>query len=128
MPIRVEVYLYDSNTYSFTFSFLKEGDMPHCRIRPLALMLLATSLVLTSLWAPRPGQAQAPQTVSRTFPQTGKTVSGKFLEYWLIHGGLPQQGFPISSELNEVSDTNGKAYTVQYFERAVFESSVATNQ
>ncbi|HVF98763.1 MAG TPA: erythromycin esterase family protein [Chloroflexia bacterium] len=62
-----------------------------------------------------------PSGVSRTFPETGKTVQGLFLQYWLSHGGLPQQGYPISEEMQEKSDTDGKTYTVQYFERAVFE-------
>ncbi|HYP39420.1 MAG TPA: hypothetical protein VEX13_03590 [Chloroflexia bacterium] len=61
------------------------------------------------------------QSGSRTFPETNKTVKGRFLEYWDTHGGLPQQGYPISEEMQEVSDTNGRTYTVQYFERAVFE-------
>jgi uncharacterized cupredoxin-like copper-binding protein len=61
------------------------------------------------------------QSDSRTFPDTGKTVRGKFLAYWDGHGGLAQQGFPISDEMQEVSPTDGKTYTVQYFERAVFE-------
>jgi hypothetical protein len=65
-------------------------------------------------------QAQA-QPGCRTFPETGKTVCGKFLSYWLTNGGLPQQGYPISAEFTEVSDLNGQPYTVQYFERAVFE-------
>jgi len=58
---------------------------------------------------------------SRTFPETGKTVSGKFLDYWNNNGGLAQQGYPISDEVQEQSDTDGKTYTMQYFERAVFE-------
>ena len=57
----------------------------------------------------------------RLFPETGKTVQGRFLQYWTANGELPQQGFPISEEMQEVSDTDGKSYTVQYFERAVFE-------
>jgi methionine-rich copper-binding protein CopC len=56
-----------------------------------------------------------------TFPETGKTVCDKFMDYWNNHGGLAQQGYPISGEMQEVSDTDGKTYTVQYFERAVFE-------
>jgi methionine-rich copper-binding protein CopC len=56
-----------------------------------------------------------------TFPETGKTVCGKFLDYWNSHGGLAQQGYPISGEMQEVSATDGKTYLVQYFERAVFE-------
>lgn len=58
---------------------------------------------------------------SRKFPETGKSVSGVFLDYWNSHGGLAQQGYPISDLMQEVSDLNGKAYTVQFFERAVFE-------
>jgi plastocyanin len=66
-----------------------------------------------------PGYAQGS---SRTFAETGKTVKGRFLEYWNQNGGLAQQGLPISEEMQEKSDTDGKTYTVQYFERAVFES------
>ena len=58
---------------------------------------------------------------SVTFPETGKTVKGKFLTYWRANGGLAQQGFPISEEMSDRSDTDGKIYTMQYFERAVFE-------
>jgi hypothetical protein len=57
----------------------------------------------------------------QTFPQTGHNVCGQFLAYWKGHGGLAQQGYPISEEFIETSDLNGKPYTVQYFERAVFE-------
>jgi hypothetical protein len=55
------------------------------------------------------------------FPETGKRVGGTFLQYWQQNGGLAQQGFPISDEFTEISETDGKPYTVQYFERAVFE-------
>ncbi|HET6261537.1 MAG TPA: hypothetical protein VFG99_04785, partial [Chloroflexia bacterium] len=66
-------------------------------------------------------QAELPGNGSRTFPETGKTVRGLFLDYWDAHGGLAQQGYPISELLSEKSDLDGKSYTVQYFERAVFE-------
>jgi glucose/arabinose dehydrogenase len=64
---------------------------------------------------------QVPGNGSRTFPETGKTVRGLFLDYWDMSGGLAQQGFPISDVMTGVSDLNGRLYTVQYFERAVFE-------
>lgn len=62
-----------------------------------------------------------PGTGSRLFPETGKSVAGLFLDYWQANGGLPQQGYPISELLGEVSPLDGKPYTVQYTERAVFE-------
>ena len=61
------------------------------------------------------------QAGSRRFPETGKTVSGDFLGYWDTHGGLLRFGYPISDQMQERSDTDGKTYSVQYFERAVFE-------
>lgn len=82
-------------------------------------LLLALLLVVPPVVAARAGQGQ-PQ--SRTFPETGKTVSGRFLEYWNTHGGVAQQGYPISDEIQEKSESDGRTYTVQYFERAVFES------
>ena len=57
----------------------------------------------------------------RAFPQTGKTVKGLFLDYWDAHGGLAQQGYPISDQFQERSDLDGKTYIVQYFERSVIE-------
>jgi hypothetical protein len=57
----------------------------------------------------------------QAFAQTSHKVCGKFLDYWQKHGGLAQQGYPLSEEFTETSALNGKPYTVQYFERAVFE-------
>src|SRR5437016_14411714 len=82
-----------------------------------ALLLATTQSAVPSL----AGIAQPDQPDSRTFPETGKVVRGKFLAYWETHGGVAQQGYPISEEMQEKSDTDGKVYTVQYFERAVFE-------
>ncbi len=55
------------------------------------------------------------------FPETGHSLSFAFLGYWNRNGGLSQFGYPISEEMTEVSPTDGKQYTVQYFERARFE-------
>ncbi|MBF6613311.1 MAG: hypothetical protein IVW55_09305 [Chloroflexi bacterium] len=73
------------------------------------------------LTAAAPAPPALPDTGSSLFPQTGKSVSGIFLDYWKTHGGLQQQGYPISELMQEKSDLDGKTYTVQYFERAVFE-------
>ena len=55
------------------------------------------------------------------YPQTGHTLRGRFQVYWTGHGGLPQFGYPLTEEFAEVSPTDGRTYTVEYFERARFE-------
>jgi hypothetical protein len=52
---------------------------------------------------------------------TQHSLNSGFLSYWRGHGGLAQFGYPLSEETPEVSPTDGKTYTVQYFERARFE-------
>jgi hypothetical protein len=54
-------------------------------------------------------------TDNRYFSDTAHNLSGIFRSYWETHGGLEQQGFPITEVLTE-SDRQ-----VQYFERSVFE-------
>jgi hypothetical protein len=68
-----------------------------------------------------PNQVPNRSASSILYPETGKRLGGKFLDYWQTHGGLAQQGYPISDEFTERSDLDGNLYTVQYFERAVFE-------
>ncbi|MBA2451586.1 MAG: N-acetylmuramoyl-L-alanine amidase, partial [Chloroflexia bacterium] len=55
------------------------------------------------------------------FPETGHTLSGNFLDFWLENGGLPIFGYPISERFEEVSETDGELHVVQYFERNRFE-------
>src|SRR3954469_18664756 len=80
----------------------------------LALFALVAGLFPASMSATR---TQA-QDNCQKFTETGKSVCGRFLEYWTQNGGLTQQGFPISDAKNEKSDTNGKTYMTQYFERS----------
>lgn len=51
------------------------------------------------------------------FQETSHNLSGKLLQYWQSTGGLPVYGYPISEQFTEVSKSDGKAYTVQYFQR-----------
>ncbi|HKP52129.1 MAG TPA: hypothetical protein VJ183_05710 [Chloroflexia bacterium] len=100
--------------------------MKHQIARPLTITLLITLVIPTfSVGVDARHSSAYPaysaQGNSRLFPETGKTVGGRFLEYWDSHGGLAQQGFPISEVIQERSDTDGKIYDMQYFERAVFE-------
>jgi hypothetical protein len=90
--------------------------LPYIGIAIAAVVLTTLLQLLAHLQSFAQGQ-----TGCRTFQETGKTVCGRFLQYWQENGGLPQQGYPISNEFSEKSDLDGKTYTVQYFERAVFE-------
>ncbi|MGA7732599.1 MAG: hypothetical protein WCD37_15170 [Chloroflexia bacterium] len=87
------------------------------------LFALALSLSMT----PTASYKAKVQTSCQHFKESGRTICGKFLGYWLKTGGLAQQGYPISSEMLEESDTDGKTYVVQYFERAVFERHPENN-
>ncbi|HKP53568.1 MAG TPA: discoidin domain-containing protein [Chloroflexia bacterium] len=77
--------------------------------------------VTQSSVTPPVAQLDVPGVDTFTFPETGKAAAGIFMDYWQTHGGLAQQGYPVSGLLREKSDLNGLTYTVQYFERAVFE-------
>ncbi len=81
--------------------------------------LLPAALLLVGAVAAQPGALAADATVY--FTQTHHTVAGAFLDYWRTHGGVAQQGYPITEEFGEQSRVDGKTYVVQYFERAVFE-------
>jgi hypothetical protein len=84
--------------------------------------LLLTLAFLAGLAAPRLPLAFGAQTDSRYFPETHHYIKGLFLKYWNEHGALAQQGYPLTEEFTEASQTDvGKSYTVQYFERAIFE-------
>jgi len=101
---------------------LRAGDMARTRtFRAVVAALMVLAVVGAAGAVPAREASAQTQGSSKTFTETGKTVKGKFLDYWNAHGGLAQQGYPISEQVQERSDTDGKTYTVQYFERAVFE-------
>jgi hypothetical protein len=56
----------------------------------------------------------------RYFPETGYAVGGVFLRFYDEYGGLDIFGLPISEEFDEVLP-DGRAYRVQYFQRARME-------
>src|SRR5207253_2645385 len=49
------------------------------------------------------------------FPETGHNLKGIFADYWVSHGGLTQQGYPLTEPYEQVSDVDGKVYLTQYF-------------
>jgi hypothetical protein len=72
---------------------------------------------------PPPAVQYSPSNLTAPFyfPQTGHTLRGEFLNYWLRNGGVDQFGFPLTEEFEEESRADGKKYVVQYFERQRFE-------
>jgi DNA-binding beta-propeller fold protein YncE len=58
---------------------------------------------------------------SQFFPETGHTVSGKFLQYWKANGGLATYGYPITDAQPETDPETGKTFLTQWFERNRFE-------
>ena len=83
--------------------------------------LLAGLLALLAALAGVAATSRPATAAEQCFPATGRCVSGLFYQYWQANGGLAQQGYPISDELDEVSPTDGRPYRAQYFERARFE-------
>ncbi|HEX2914554.1 MAG TPA: 6-bladed beta-propeller [Chloroflexia bacterium] len=85
-----------------------------------ALLLLSAGLALIFCgFVVVPSQVRAEN--SQYFAQTGKTVSGKFLDYWQNNGGLATFGYPITDAQNEVDPETGKTFLTQWFERNRFE-------
>ncbi len=70
----------------------------------------------------------APLTGLAFFQETTHNLGGSFRAYWESHGGLAIFGYPISEEFSEVSATDGKTYTVQYFQRNRFEFHPENNE
>ena len=81
----------------------------------LGLTLLTAGLVTTG-----PTTVKAATDLTY-FEATGHYLSGSFKTYWEQNGGLEQFGYPLTEVLQEKSVGDGKLYTTQYFERAIFE-------
>jgi hypothetical protein len=118
----IEISDLDGKTYTVQY-FERAVFEKHIENKPPFDVLL--SQLGTFQYKATYGDAGAPgqqaQTAGRLFKETGYYVAEPFLAYWSTHGGLAQQGYPISNEFTETSPLDGKPYTVQYFERAVFE-------
>ncbi len=85
----------------------------------LLTLLIVSIFVLSVMLLPRQTAWAAGEGPAYTFPQTGHTVSGRFLTFWNEEGGLAAFGFPIGEEQTFILD--GHETQVQYFERTRFE-------
>ena len=73
---------------------------------------LAVILLLLILLAPVATRVEGAAD-DLCFPETGRCTSALFSTYWWEHGGLAQQGYPLSDLIDEVSPVDGRAYRVQ---------------
>jgi len=64
---------------------------------------------------------------TRFFAETGYSIAPPFRAIWEHHGGLQLIGYPISPPFAQTDPSNGRTYTVQYFERARIEHFPATD-
>ncbi|MBN1260060.1 MAG: hypothetical protein JXB35_05200 [Anaerolineae bacterium] len=83
--------------------------------RLIGLRLGLIVLVAAGFLLVRTGMAQSP-TDYRYFPETGHGVSGEFLTYFNLHGGLEIFGYPITEPFVD------RGVPVQYFQNARFEA------
>ena len=90
------------------------------RIMNITAMALAIAFLFALSLLAQPTASMA-QAGDHYFSETGHNVPAIFYQYWLSHGGLEQQGFPITDAKMEKNSVDGKDYLTQYFERARFE-------
>jgi ABC-type transport system substrate-binding protein len=89
----------------------------------LGMLLLGTSPAVFSASATLTSPTQQERT--RHFSETNLDVSGAFLDVWesgrSFEDSLSVNGLPLTTRHEEISLSDGKAYQVQWFERARFE-------
>jgi SpoIID/LytB domain protein len=90
---------------------------------PYEVQLALLGDVLTTERRPFPATAPFARSNERVyFPETSHGLHHAFLSFWRARGGLDVFGYPISEEMPETNDDGtGRAYTVQYFQRARLE-------
>lgn len=86
--------------------------------KPRVAGLFAVFMLLAGFMTPQATLAQSGQQCFNV-PGITNCIQGRFLQYWRENGGLPVFGYPITAEFRE--ETPEGVYTVQYFERNVFE-------
>jgi hypothetical protein len=109
-------------------TWCKEDSMSRFLVHMSIVLTLCLPWVVPALAAPHSPQEVPPSRTtgeSRTFSETGFTVSDYFYRTWRdTPNALYVYGLPISQPFIEQSfSTPGEYYRVQYFERAVLEEN-----
>lgn len=91
------------------------------RALTLSLTAFAVTVIFTVVALLQMPISTMAQAGDHYFSETGHNVPAVFYQYWQTHGGLEQQGYPITDAKMEKNSVDGKDYLTQYFERARFE-------
>ncbi|HLL60857.1 MAG TPA: hypothetical protein VK338_04010 [Candidatus Nitrosocosmicus sp.] len=90
-------------------------------LKRTAALAIALTMLIPSF---NPSSAVA-QADCVAFQQTGQSVCGRFLQVWKsgrsFEDSLYLNGYPLTAPRPELSQTDGKVYTMQWFERARYE-------
>ncbi len=81
----------------------------------ILLRRLGADSITDELRNSEPFERRGEPEVGRYFPETGHSIQFGFRDHWEKWGGIRIFGFPMSTEFVE------NDFTVQYFERAIFE-------
>jgi uncharacterized protein YkwD len=76
--------------------------------RHFLVLLLASALLA-------PAAHTYAQPACRFFPETGRQICGRLLEYWDQSGGLSVFGYPIADQVSQ--QVEGRSFQAQQFER-----------
>jgi hypothetical protein len=87
---------------------------------PRRLLSIATLALVAAMLGPHTLLAQPEQLCFPQVPSITDCLSGRFLQFWQQHGGLPIFGYPISPVMDQ--QTPDGTFSTQYLERNSFES------
>ncbi|HUS16428.1 MAG TPA: glycosyl hydrolase family 18 protein, partial [Chloroflexia bacterium] len=120
--LRHEVWFENKQSFDAKLAMVQQRNFPGFAVWRLGQEDPGVWQSISGLRSPCTPVAAFPNTQTRVyFPQTGHSLANGFLEYWRATGGLAIYGYPLTEEFSETSTTDGKSYTVQYFERNRFE-------
>ncbi len=133
VPITAERVQYDSAGRAYRDQYLVNAVFEYHANLPAGSQVVQAPLGRLRYAALYPGRAYAALGTNRAgsnapalyFPATGAFVGGGFLTWWQSRQGAQTLGRPITGEFSEADPSNGRVYTVQYFEYGELQSRPA---
>lgn len=130
-PITAERVQHDAAGRSYREQYLVNAVFEYHANLPAGHQVVQAPLGRLRYAAIYPGRGYAALGMNRAggagryFAATGAFLGGGFLTWWTGHQGAQTLGQPITGEFSEADATNGRTYTVQYFEYGELQSRPA---